>query len=174
MVFSSPRTDGSRGSRGLPRILLLLIFGLTIIETEAQPDTHWTHLYQNIGGLYADFIRTSDGGFAIGGGGWCGDMNRRDNDFHLIKTDSIGIVMWDSLYSGFLDSINRHDEARKIRQMSDNGFLLVGAGLGLSKGMAVRTDSMGLHVWTRYMPQGETSLQGLLVSQRNEIITSGG
>jgi len=139
-----------------------------------QVDTLWTRTFSGAGNVYADFIVTSDGGFALGSNKWGGDPNRRDGDFYLAKLDSLGITEWDSLYAGSPDGVNRNDVVYQLAQMSDGGFLLVGDTRGGPIGMAIRTDSSGSRRWHNYMPHGEVSFQTCETTADNDIIAGGG
>ena len=120
------------------------------VPVMAQPDTVWTRLLSPAAFNYnMEFIHTRDGGFAF-----CGAISpqiegRRDADFCLTKTDSLGRWEWNGRYEGFPNGRHQNDDARGMRQLSDGGFILVGEGGG-GIGMMVRTDSAGEMIWTRY------------------------
>jgi len=117
----------------------------------AQPDTVWTRLLSPAAFNYnMEFIHTRDGGFAF-----CGAISpqiegRRDADFCLTKTDSLGRWEWNGRYEGFPNGRHQADDAKGMRQLADGGYVLVGDGGGGAIGMIVRTDSIGESIWTRY------------------------
>jgi len=150
--------------------LLLLLAG----ELIAQPNTLWTRFYTEIGAITADFIQTSDGGYAIGSAKWGGNPNRRDHDFVLVKTDSLGVIEWDSLYAGLPDSVNRNDRVYQMAQMNDGGYLLVGGGGGERFGMIVRTDVEGRRQWLHYGAEEDVGYYTCAVTVDNDIVIGAG
>lgn len=151
-------------------VLLLILVG----EARCQPDTVWTKFYAETGGTRADFIQTSDGGYAIGSVKWCGDLNRRDLDFYLAKLDSFGTVEWDSLYESVLDSVHRSDNVYKMAQLNDGGYILVGTAVGHGRqfGMVVRTDAEGRRLWQRYGTGEDVTFYDCVVGANDAIIVS--
>ncbi|MDP8239557.1 MAG: hypothetical protein P9X24_10750 [Candidatus Hatepunaea meridiana] len=125
------------------------ILSLIPVVVLSQPDALWTRAIRN-GSDPMSVIRTSDGGFAIGGSGWCGDQDRRDQDFSIIKTDSAGSMEWREFYTLIPDTLHQTEQGHAVLQLSDEGYVLVGTGPGGIGGMIVRTDSNGELVWARY------------------------
>jgi len=125
-----------------------MVLFLTPAIVQAQPDTLWVRAIDN-GSRPMEVIRTSDGAFAIGGAGWCGDEDRRDVDFSIIKTDSVAFFEWRKFYKLISDTLRQNDQsAYAIEQLPDDGYVL--SGLGHQGGMIVRTDSTGEMLWSRF------------------------
>jgi hypothetical protein len=83
------------------KYLLVGVVSATPTILFGQPDTLWTHYYNNGGienGREECFrtIQTIDGGYLIGGRKKSPGVDPRQlfDDFYLVKTDSIGIEEW--------------------------------------------------------------------------------
>jgi hypothetical protein len=129
----------------LPALLVVLFFSAVLGQADA---TSFVHTY---GGLSTDSAHdcciTADNGMAllvyqtaVGAGG---------PDFMLIKTDSVGVEQWTKTYGG---SANDGPHS-VIEHSTDYGFMLAGwtqsSGVGLSDLMLVKTNSMGVELWTK-------------------------
>jgi len=71
-------------------------------KAHSQPDTLWTKSHYGVAynALSMQVIRTSDEGFASCGSAYGGDEERRDVDFGIVKTDSLGRYEWSGIYEG--------------------------------------------------------------------------
>ena len=83
---------------------------------------------------------TSDGGIVITGHITFDGTNDR-NSF-LIKTDSLGDVLWSKIFLG-----SGNNGARSVKQTQDKGFILSGgtllSGTNISNAYIIKTDSLG-------------------------------
>ena len=136
---------------------------------QAQPDTLWVQAIRN-GSMPMEVIRTADGGFVIGGSGWCGDEDRRDQDFSIIKTDSVGSIEWREFYTLIHDTTHYTEKAYSIEQLPDGGFILSGRGVG--GGMIVRTDSTGEMLWSRVYDIPNWFYDSALTDDGNIVVVS--
>ncbi len=105
------------------------------IKTDSLGDTLWTKTY---GGADDDVgysvAITSDGGYIIAG--YTTHYVGGDKDVWLIKTDSLGNVLWTRTYGSVDD-----DCAYSIKNTPDNGFIIAGS---TSSGVyLIKTDSLG-------------------------------
>ena len=88
--------------------------------------------------------QTLDGGYIIAG--CSGGLT--DYDVYLIKTDSLGNVLWEKTFG---DSLA--DWSYSVQQTVDDGYIIVGwtesFGVGLSDVYLIKTDSSGNLVWDK-------------------------
>ena len=108
----------------------------------ATGDTIWTRFYQV--GQYASFnggCRTRDGGYAL-----VGIARTSRTEVLLLRTDSLGTVLWQHTYRWSAVSTGH-----SVTELPDGGFVLGGvtSDLGyLRQGTyVVRTDSVGNQLW---------------------------
>jgi hypothetical protein len=123
-----------------------------ILKTDSKGDTIWTKTY---GGRYDDVAssiqQTRDGGYIAVGHttSFTADQNP---DVYLIRMDSKGDTLWTRTYG---DMYN--DVGYAIRQLSDNGYIIVGyTGQEFVPGLRVdfdvyliRTDENGNMLWAK-------------------------
>jgi|GEM_PF-3557354 len=146
-----------------PSIILLVGMALAIPTISiCQPGTVWTATISNIDVVtqIVPFI-TEDGEFIIATAGNSGELTR--TDFQLIKTDSIGQVIWRRFYSAIPDRPSSEVISGACR-MPDGGFVMVGDGI-------LRTDSEFNSVWFR--SRYETSGYNCVPAHDGNIIVIG-
>jgi hypothetical protein len=130
-----------------------------------KTDSLGNFLWQNtIGGVSDDRLislqQTSDGGYILGGSSTSdisGDKSENClgfDDYWIIKTDTVGNIIWQKTIGG-----SDYDILRSIEETADGGFILGGLSrsnisgsktedcLGLSDYWIVKTDSVGNIVW---------------------------
>ncbi|GEM_PF-1869571 len=116
-----------------------------LIKTDSLGDTIWTKTY---GGINDDFGRsvkeTFDGGYIIGG--YTYSFGVPGSDVYLLKTDSLGNVLWTKTFGG--DSI---DKAYSIDVTFDKGYIIAGYTNSFGSGnldvYVIKTDSLGNTQW---------------------------
>ena len=90
-------------------------------------------------------VQTNDGGYALGGS--CETFTNLI-DFHVIKTDAAGNLLWARTAGG-----SSYDQCHSITKSSDNGIVMCGYtnsfGAGLADIYVVKFDSAGNLSWTR-------------------------
>ncbi|MCW4047908.1 MAG: FecR family protein [Candidatus Bathyarchaeota archaeon] len=146
--------DGGYALAGQSRVYGTSDFWL--VKTDSSGNLEWSSKYWEpylAGGSHFlevthRLVQTSDGGYALAGSE---EKSVEDNDFYLIKVDSLGSVQWRKTYGA-----KYTDVPSSIIQLSDGGFALggtmteVGIGGPISKDLAiVRTDSSGNLIWTK-------------------------
>ena len=93
-----------------------------------------------------DFQQTSDKGFIIVG--WTNSYGAGNEDFYVVKTDSLGNTVWTRTYGG----VNK-DEGECVQIAGDGGYVIVGGAgsFGESGGDAylIKINSSGDTLWTR-------------------------
>jgi hypothetical protein len=132
-----------------------------IVKTDSLGNKIWDKRYGGASDeLLAVAFQTSDGGYILGGysgsgiGGDKTTINRGYHDYWLVRTDSIGTVLWDKDYGG-----TDYDFLYNMIMTSDGGFLLGGSSSspagpdktqniwGANDAWIVKTDSLGNKQW---------------------------
>jgi len=118
-----------------------------LIKTNANGDIMWQKSY---GGSLHEFAyavsQTTDGGYVVVGSTESYAVGI--DDVFLIKTDSVGNLLWSNSYGG-----PDYEEGKAVIQLYDKGFLIVGYtrsfGAGREDAYAIRTDSLGAMMWSK-------------------------
>lgn len=117
-----------------------------VIKTNANGDTLWTRIYgDTLDDEGRSIKETSDQGFIIAG--FTNSFGEGDTDIYLIKTDSLGNIIWTRILGDTLDQ-----EARSIELTPDGGYILTGwsfTGDGREDIYIIKTDSLGNQEWSR-------------------------
>lgn len=124
-----------------------------LLKIKANGDTLWTKTYGGSsaeGGVNNDIkntlLITSDGGFIIGAN--TKSFGAGLSDTYLLKTDSLGNLLWSKTYGGIKD-----DVLYDVKQTTDGGYILAGQtisfGVGTVNGYLIKTNSVGDTLWTR-------------------------
>ncbi len=130
-----------------------------LIKTDSLGNTLWENTYGNPAADMDDegysVAQTSDGGYIITGYSES-DTNRMD--VYLIKTNSLGNIVWERTYGG-----DENDEGRSVVQTSDGGYVITGITSSFVAGyndvLLLKTDSLGDTLWRKTydgMGDGET------------------
>ncbi len=91
-------------------------------------------------------VQTRDGGYIIGG--YTNDSN--NNDIYLIKTDSLGEILWTRVYAD--TTLLYEEECYSVDDLDDGGYIVAGRKSGNI--YLIRTDSLGDTLWTRIYGYG--------------------
>jgi len=126
--------------------VIFVFFFVSTLFTQA-PDTLWTRTYggdnQDIG--YSIEVLPKGEFIIVGETKSFGFGNR---DVYLIKTDSLGEVLWTKTYGGI-----ENDGGRVIRRSYDGGFIIAGYTESFDPGVCniylIKIDSLGDIIWTR-------------------------
>ena len=126
-------------------ISLFSILNLPIFSQ--APDTIWTKTYGLSGSEYGTFVQqTSDGGYIITG--VTTSIGAGGDDTGLIKTDSLGNLMWLIPFGG-----DKDDRGKSVRQTLDGGYIIIGStesfGFGNADVWIIKTDALGSMQWER-------------------------
>lgn len=128
--------------------ILLLTFGLAASAfLSAQTADKWEHVYGGSGTEYGYSVKSClDQGYIVAGTSSTAGIS----DGYVVRTDSLGLVMWSKYYIG-----NNVDVLRSIRLLPDSGFVMAGysnsQGNGGYDGWVIRADKNGDTLWTRYI-----------------------
>lgn len=117
-----------------------------LIKTNSLGDTLWTRAYGGAGQEYGNAgQQTIDGGYIVTG--YTTTFGSGGKDIYLIKTDSIGSVLWSKTFGGTGD-----DYAKSIIQTVDGGYILLGStnsfGAGNYDYYLIKTNSVGDLQWS--------------------------
>jgi len=161
-------------------ITLCIVLPMTIGSAFSQNPLVKVWDYR-FGGIDYDWIttlqQTSDGGYILGG--WTpsnisGDKTQNswgDNDFWIVKLDSLGVKLWDKDFGGTGD-----DRLNTLQQTSDGGYILGGYSdsnisgdktensWGSSDYWIIKIDSLGVKQWDKDF--GGSSLEDLTSLQQ--------
>jgi len=121
---------------------------IKLIRTDRLGDTIWTKI---IGDSLAEVGRSvtlsSDGGIVIGG--YTDSRGSGEDDFYLVKTDSLGDTLWTNIFGG-----TRSDMGRSVLPL-ENGYALAGAtgspelSTNNQDYYLIRTDQNGQKLWSK-------------------------
>ena len=93
-----------------------------LLKTDEWGEEVWMRTYER--GMFADeghsVCQTYDGGYVIAG--CTAPFAPENKDVYVIKTDSLGVVLWDTVF-GTLGP----DEGRSIQQTADSGYIVAGS-----------------------------------------------
>lgn len=151
-----------------------------LIKTYADGDTLWTRTY---GGANWDVgysvQETSDGGYIVAG--LTESFGAGSFDIYLLKVDSLGNTLWTRTHGDV-----GWDEGYSVQQISDGGYILVGATESLGEGdfdiYFSRTYSNGYALWTEIYGGDEhdvgysvkeTSDSGYIIAGKTKSFGSG-
>jgi hypothetical protein len=135
------------------KIFMSLIFLLSLQVLAQGPDILWTKTF---GGLEKDrgssVHQTSDNGYIIAG--YTESFGVSDPKLWLIKTDSLGNIIWDKTYGNASTIIDPNPQF-SVTQTIDNGFIICGYKASIAPegyGWLLKTDVNGDTLWTREFP----------------------
>ncbi len=118
-----------------------------LIKTDSLGDTLWT---RNYGGPSVDFARcvqqTTDEGYIFVGRSR--PSYGEEDDIYLVKTDSLGDVLWMKTYGG-----SPSDHGYCVQQTTDGGYIVGGFSWSTDeecwKNYLIKTDSLGDSLWAK-------------------------
>lgn len=138
-----------------------------LIKIDSIGNIGWTKTFGGPDNDYGHSVfQDTDNGFIISGettsfGNFGGTSNYED--FYLIKTDSLGNLLWTKIIGG-----TSKDYCNTVRKTSDGGFFLIGEtysfGAGIYDVYVTKTDSIGNVLWSKtyggsYWDLGYSGLQ---------------
>lgn len=125
----------------------VILFALIAVNNVgAQSTTQWQQIYGGPGVEVGYSVKTCLGqGYVVAGS----SSSNGPTDGHVIRTDSLGLVMWEKFYGGV-----NIDIIRSIKLLPDSGFVCAGysnsGGMGGYDGWILRLDKNGDTLWTKY------------------------
>ena len=131
---------------------LLASFSVNIVHAQVVPWVEWIRSYgDEFEATCYSVVGTSDGGYALGG--YVGSLLSGSGpygraDYLLIKTDSLGNIVWNKTYVG-----TDYDVCHAMVGTFDGGYALAGSSWSFSNGLMdfwlVKTDSLGNVEWNQ-------------------------
>jgi hypothetical protein len=118
-----------------------------LFKTDSQGNLQWNQTYGGVGNDKAfSVIQAIDGGYVFAG--YTDSCGVGGEDFWLVKTDSLGNILWNQTYGG-----GGIDEAYSVIQTIDGGYAIAGQtnsiGHGENDVWLVKTDSSGEMEWNQ-------------------------
>ncbi len=118
-----------------------------LIKINNNGDTLWTKTFGGISGdRFRDLYQTKDGGFILVSETL--SFGAGNSDVYLIKTDSIGNLLWTKTYGG-----SSSDYGYSVRQTSDGGYIIAGYTRSFSaegtEVYIIKTDNSGNLDWAK-------------------------
>ncbi len=120
-------------------------YDLYLIKTDSVGGLVWSNIY---GGSGTDIGRsvqqTADGGYILVG--YTNSFGAGGNDIYLIKTNSIGGVVWSKTFG---DSLTEYGHS--VQQTSDGGYIILGDTWSFTPGYSqfylIKVDASGNKLW---------------------------
>lgn len=127
------------------KTILIFFMSFAMLQLFSQTQIRWQQVY-GAGGVEAGYgVRSclDQGYIAVGSSSASGP-----SDGYIVRTDSMGVVMWIKYYGGI-----NIDVIRAIELLPDSGFIMAGYtnsyGYGGYDGWLLRTDKNGDTLWTK-------------------------
>ena len=118
-----------------------------LVKTDMIGTMQWNKTYGGTGSDRAfSVVQTIDGGYILAGE--TNSFGAGNFDFWLVKTNSVGTMLWSRPYGG-----GSLDVARSALQTSDGEYIVVGwtksFGAGGSDFWLIKTDGLGNQLWSQ-------------------------
>lgn len=175
-----------------PRLLYVIIIGVLVFTIDGLGQNTWVKTFWGSGDdKSTSIIQTNDGGFIIAGftssdDGTFKDMNIDSLDFFVIKTDSLGSLIWKKIYGGTgTDGSKFSDAVVLIAKTHDNAFIVTGESSSndgdfadMNKGrsdiLVFKIDSIGNIIWKKSIGGSHDDVvASMVIDSSNNIILTG-
>jgi hypothetical protein len=128
------------------------LFILFFFSLNTQAQITFQKIYGDVGEEKASYInKTNDEGYIITGS--TNSFGAGGHDVYLIKTDSLGNLLWSKTYGG-----SGTDFGYYVKQTTDNGYIIGGYtesfGAILKDAFIIKTDSNGNLLWSKMFGEG--------------------
>jgi hypothetical protein len=145
-----------------------LIRNVFLIKTDYAGNVLWAKSYGGPGDEVGNaLVQSHDGGFVITG--YTTSFGQGGQDVYIVKTDSIGNLMWTKTFGG-----SRYDFATSIHAISSGGYIITGVASEFGTGtiydedlFLLRIDSSGNNLWS-YTYGTDLKEQGLSVKETSD------
>jgi len=139
----------------------------TIQWSKAFGGTGWDHA----AGATNITIKTSDGGYVLGG--LTNSFGAGSDDLYVVKTDSVGNLLWSKTYGG-----TGSDEGSFIQQTNDGGYVVLGFttsfGIGSYNLYLVKINAEGSSGCNESIPNTIVTTPTTIVTSVTPQVSSGG
>lgn len=122
------------------------LFDCYLVKTDFTGSVLWSHAY---GGVYSEqggaMVHTSDSGFVCTG--LTTSFGSGGSDVYLLKTDSLGNLLWAKSYG-----LSTDESAYGVTETSDRGFIITGMRIispANYDAFLLKTDSVGNLLWVK-------------------------
>ena len=100
-----------------------------LIRTDSAGDTLWTKTYGGAGNDNAhSVVQSSDMGYVLTG--WTMSFGAGEDDVYIVKTDSLGNLLWTQTYGG-----GDYDYGYSISNTIDGGYIIIGSTASFGAGV---------------------------------------
>ncbi|MCK4654798.1 MAG: PKD domain-containing protein [Candidatus Cloacimonetes bacterium] len=118
-----------------------------LLKTDNIGNVEWVHTYGgDNSSIGYSVTKTFDNGYIIAG---YTRLVNSNEDIYIVKTDSIGNVIWENTYGG-----DEEDIAQSIKQTDDGGYIITGWTTSFGSGswdvMILKIDEFGNEEWSNY------------------------
>lgn len=119
-----------------------------LMKTNYYGDTMWTKRYGGVKNDWGTIVRqTTDNGFIIAGGSESFGSGF-EHDLYLLKTDSLGNLIWSTAYGD-----SHYESVFSVQETTDGGYILAGnisiGWTGQRDINVVKFDAIGNVIWTQ-------------------------
>jgi hypothetical protein len=145
-------------------------YATSLYKTDTAGNVLWGRVYYDTIGFYAtDFIELPDKGFVLTGG-LSDILNQQEDKIFLMRTDSVGAVLWCKLYGNGYPGYY----PRSVVSTHDGGLMVGGNMVDIEDIVVFRTDSVGNLVWSKQFGGAKGDFLQSLIALSNGNYAFGG
>lgn len=134
-----------------------------LLRLNSAGDTLWTKTYGGSGDDLAYSVDvTNDGGYILAG--WTKSFGATGGAFYIVRTDDMGDTLWTKIYAGTLTGYPAN-QGWNAFQTNDGGYFISGRNSDGLEFRAIKTDSSGDSLWSRFYGTAE-NIEKPLASQQ--------